>query len=115
MLLLCIRTPKLLYECSGQQVVSMSTGHFLLSSVSCLRVSLDGTGVLHISSPSVEDQGVYQCTAANELGSDTQSSQLFMAGETHMLNWGVTQYRVTDGNGLRSHRQHYCLTEWIRS
>ncbi|XP_048828248.1 ADAMTS-like protein 3 isoform X1 [Brienomyrus brachyistius] len=43
------------------------------------RVSLDGTGVLHISNPSVDDQGVYQCTATNELGSDTQSSQLFMA------------------------------------
>uniref|UniRef100_A0A8C9VMW3 ADAMTS like 3 n=1 Tax=Scleropages formosus TaxID=113540 RepID=A0A8C9VMW3_SCLFO len=43
------------------------------------RVFWDQTGVLHISEPRKEDKGVYRCTATNELGSDTQTSQLLLA------------------------------------
>ncbi|KAJ8340379.1 hypothetical protein SKAU_G00350120 [Synaphobranchus kaupii] len=43
------------------------------------RVSLDGAGGLHISDPGVGDVGVYSCTATNELGSDTEISQLLQA------------------------------------
>ncbi|XP_035272367.1 ADAMTS-like protein 3 isoform X1 [Anguilla anguilla] len=43
------------------------------------RVSLDGAGGLRISDPGVGDMGVYSCTATNELGSDTESSQLLQA------------------------------------
>ncbi|MFT7797234.1 ADAMTS-like protein 3 isoform X1 [Arapaima gigas] len=43
------------------------------------RVFWDSTGVLHISNPRKEDQGVYCCTATNELGSDAHTSELLMA------------------------------------
>uniref|UniRef100_W5N5E8 ADAMTS like 3 n=1 Tax=Lepisosteus oculatus TaxID=7918 RepID=W5N5E8_LEPOC len=43
------------------------------------RVSWDGSGRLHISDPGVQDSGVYRCAATNELGSDTETSELLYA------------------------------------
>ncbi|MFT7816482.1 ADAMTS-like protein 3, partial [Arapaima gigas] len=43
------------------------------------RVSWDSTGGLHVSDPTMGDVGVYGCTAMNELGSDSETSQLLLA------------------------------------
>ncbi|KAG7255273.1 hypothetical protein CRUP_028006 [Coryphaenoides rupestris] len=43
------------------------------------RVSLDSTGGLHLSQPSLADLGLYTCTASNALGSDSESSRLRVA------------------------------------
>uniref|UniRef100_A0A8D0C6X9 ADAMTS like 3 n=1 Tax=Scleropages formosus TaxID=113540 RepID=A0A8D0C6X9_SCLFO len=47
-----------------------------------LRISWDSAGGLRVSEPSLGDVGVYGCTATNELGSDSETSQLLLAGET---------------------------------
>uniref|UniRef100_A0A8D0CF65 ADAMTS like 3 n=1 Tax=Scleropages formosus TaxID=113540 RepID=A0A8D0CF65_SCLFO len=46
------------------------------------RISWDSAGGLRVSEPSLGDVGVYGCTATNELGSDSETSQLLLAGET---------------------------------
>ncbi|XP_036400255.1 ADAMTS-like protein 3 [Megalops cyprinoides] len=49
------------------------------------RVSWDSAGGLHISDPGLGDVGVYSCRATNELGSDTESSQLLWAEPPKIL------------------------------
>lgn len=41
----------------------------------------DSTGELHIMSPGVKDVGIYRCTANNEMGSDSETTQVLLAGE----------------------------------
>ncbi|XP_022525237.2 ADAMTS-like protein 3 isoform X1 [Astyanax mexicanus] len=43
------------------------------------RGSWDSTGGLHISNPGARDAGVYRCTASNEMGSDSESTQVLLA------------------------------------
>nr|XP_003198947.4 ADAMTS-like protein 3 [Danio rerio] len=44
------------------------------------RVSWDSSGgELHISSPGASDVGIYRCTSTNELGSDSETTQVLLA------------------------------------
>ncbi|XP_056590739.1 ADAMTS-like protein 3 isoform X2 [Triplophysa dalaica] len=43
------------------------------------RISWDGSGELHLSSPDLRDVGVYGCTASNDFGADSERSHVLMA------------------------------------
>lgn len=45
------------------------------------RVSLENSRTLLIENPTVEDMGLYQCTAVNGQGSDMEYSHLYFAGK----------------------------------
>uniref|UniRef100_A0A671Q453 ADAMTS-like protein 3 n=1 Tax=Sinocyclocheilus anshuiensis TaxID=1608454 RepID=A0A671Q453_9TELE len=50
------------------------------------RVSWDSEGEVHILSPGASDVGIYRCTATNDLGSDSETTLVLLAGETlHMV------------------------------
>lgn len=46
------------------------------------RVSWDSDGEVHILSPGASDVGIYRCTATNDLGSDSETTLVLLAGET---------------------------------
>ncbi|XP_037401399.1 ADAMTS-like protein 3 isoform X2 [Pygocentrus nattereri] len=43
------------------------------------RGSWDSSGGLHIASPGARDAGIYRCTASNEMGSDSETTQVLLA------------------------------------
>ncbi|KAF7479114.1 Hypothetical predicted protein [Marmota monax] len=43
------------------------------------RIILDGTGRIQIKNPTRKEQGIYECSVANHLGSDVESSSVLYA------------------------------------
>lgn len=43
----------------------------------------DSTEELRIASPGTKDVGIYRCTANNEMGSDSETTQVLLAGESY--------------------------------
>lgn len=47
-----------------------------------LGILWDSTGRLHIANPGANDVGIYRCTAKNKMGSDSETTQVLLAGES---------------------------------
>ncbi|XP_052003679.1 ADAMTS-like protein 3 [Xyrauchen texanus] len=59
------------------------------------RVSWDRSGEVHISRPGARDMGIYKCTATNELGSDSETTQVLFAEPPTIA---VSQSNMSDLN-----------------
>ncbi|KAK3562516.1 hypothetical protein QTP86_034766 [Hemibagrus guttatus] len=68
------------------------------------------TGRLHIANPGAKDVGIYRCTANNEMGSDSETTQVLLADHPAiMASWKnisdlhSTSLKVVVGGRIRTH------------
>ncbi|XP_053539408.1 ADAMTS-like protein 1 [Ictalurus punctatus] len=68
------------------------------------------TGGLHIASPGAKDVGIYRCTASNEMGSDSETTQVLLAEHPAiMTSWKnisdlqSANLKVVVGGRIRTH------------